>query len=252
MESLLAILTMQRKVYFFDVYLSQKNYEDKYEKTGNCMIYNNNENCTSRGCPFAIPINRIFKYVPRLIEKIANDEVQPILALLPDDYRRVNQISIKSKGNLKDHYYYQMVSFIRRFKGVSEQPKVSNKVTIDIYSNDNKWDDVIPYYAAYPGNTFARDAKGYGNLRFKQDTGINDITGAKVARDNEYIYFMVETASDITQHTGLRLLIDVENKNSTDTWESFEYIVNRINSNNKTVLERSTGGWNWEKVSEVD
>ncbi len=152
-----------------------------------------------------------------------------------------------SKGDLKDHYYYQMVSYIRKFKGVSESPKVSDKVTVDIHSSQDEWKDVTPYYAAYPGNTFARDAKGYGNIVLRQDTGRNDITGAKVARDDSYIYFMVETMKELTPD-GLRLLIDVADQKNTNHWETFEYIVNRT----ENELERSTGGWNWEKVGEVE
>lgn len=160
-----------------------------------------------------------------------------------------------SKGNLKDHYYYQMVSYIRRFKGVSDAPKASDKVTIDIHTNNDVWENVAPYYAAYPGNTFARDAKGYGGIVLKQDTGRNDIAGAKVARDNDYIYFMVETLNDLTDKSEpafMRLLIDVEGYKNTNHWETFEYIVNRVNPGEKAIVERSTGGWNWEKVGEVD
>jgi hypothetical protein len=49
----------------------------------------------------------------------------------------------------------------------------------------------------------------------------------------------------------MRLFIDVND--SKDNWETFEYVINRINpSDKKAYLERSTGGYNWELVGEVD
>ena len=69
---------------------------------------------------------------------------------------------------------------------------------------------------------------------------------------------MVKTAEDITPYTDpawMRLLIDVVGVEETDAnnWETFEYIVNRTNpTDSKAVLEKSTGGWNWEKVADID
>ena len=65
---------------------------------------------------------------------------------------------------------------------------------------------------------------------------------------------MVETKENLTPHTDpawMRLFIDVEGQNGPD-WETFEYVVNRVNPGEKAVLEKSTGGWNWEKVGDVD
>ncbi len=38
----------------------------------------------------------------------------------------------------------------------------------------------------------------------------------------------------------------------TTGWEGYQFIVNRtVVNENTTVLEKSTGGWNWAKVAEV-
>lgn len=159
-----------------------------------------------------------------------------------------------SKGDLKDHYYYQMVTYIRRFKGTDGFQRSSGKKKIDIYSDSDQWHDVKPWFHAYEGNTFAREYDGYKGFSYFNDTGRNDIIGAKVAYDDNNIYFMVETRDDLTSHTDkawMRLFIDVND--SKDNWETFEYVINRINpSDKKAYLERSTGGYNWELVGEVD
>jgi hypothetical protein len=174
----------------------------------------------------------------------------------PDEFNDTYSRDIEpSKGDLADNYYYQMVSFIRRYKGTRALPEASAEKTIDIYSQTDNWADVSPRYIAYKGNTFDRDCDGYGDLHYTDTTGRNDLTTAKVARDAENVYFMVECADTITSYTDpawMRLLIDIEGVEG-DNWETFEYIVNRIKPSEKTaVLEKSKGGWNWEKVGDVE
>ena len=157
-----------------------------------------------------------------------------------------------SKTQLKDSYYYQMVDYIRKFKGTEPAPTASEPKVIDINSEKDMWADVSPEYIAYQGNTFDRDCDGYGGLHYYNTPGRNDIISAKVARDSENIYFMVETKDDLSPRSDdawMRLLIDVDN--SENNWETFEYIVNRESPTDMAVLERSTGGWNWETVGEV-
>jgi len=173
----------------------------------------------------------------------------------PDQFNDAYSRDIEpSKGDLKDHYYYQLVSFIRKYKGVEKPESASAGKTIDIYSDQDMWEDVKPYFAAYGGNTFHRNSPGYVGYHYENTTGRNDITGAKVTFDRDYVYFMVETKENLTPHTDkawMRLFIDVEGQNGPD-WETFEYVVNRVNPGEKAVLEKSLGGWNWEKVGDVE
>ena len=54
-----------------------------------------------------------------------------------------------STGDLKDHYYYQLVNFVRQYKGCRPIPTPSAATTIDITQSDAQWAAVEPYYAAY-------------------------------------------------------------------------------------------------------
>ena len=185
------------------------------------------------------------------IRYISQDGTHTFFDQFTDKLSRDIEMSI---GELKDHYYYQMVDYIRKYKGTSPVPDASEMKVIDISdTNNDYWADVSPFYPAYQGNTFDRDCRGYGDMYYTNTTGRNDITGAKVARDSENIYFMVETKETLTPRSDdgwMRLLIDVEGQQG-ENWETFEYIVNRNSPTDMAALERSIGGWNWEEVGKV-
>lgn len=98
-KSLTAILTMQNNV-FFEVYLSQKNSDNKYFKTGVCKILDHYENYVERTYYNVIHIYDIFEYIPSLIDRIANNDVDTLLVLLPEDNRKADRISIKNVQDL--------------------------------------------------------------------------------------------------------------------------------------------------------
>jgi len=159
-----------------------------------------------------------------------------------------------SKGDLADHYYYQLCDAIRRYKGVRALPQASGKKTIDIHAAADQWQEVLPDYYAYEGNTFDRDDVGYAGLRYTDGTGRNDITHMKVARDDDAVYFLAECAQDLTPKDGnawMRLFFNL-GAYDPDGWEGFTYVVNRASPGEKALLERSKGGWEWEAVGEVD
>ena len=169
-----------------------------------------------------------------------------------DEYSRDME---PSKGELKDHYYYLLVNSMRRFKGCNPIPEPTVIKTIDINGDISQWEDVGPYYAAYIGNTDDRNAEGYGSLVYTETSGRNDIIGAQVARDDEYVYFNIECAEDITPYTDklwMTLYIDSDQENQG--WETFDYVVNKSAASASTaVLEKFTGeGYNSEKVADVE
>ena len=159
-----------------------------------------------------------------------------------------------SKGDLKDHYYYQFVNFVRRYKGVRPVPTPSAPKSIDINGSFAQWDDVLPYFAAYQGNTGDRDSDGYKTCHYTDHSGRNDIVGAKVARDDAFVYFMVECADTITPHTdALWMTLYIDCTEDGKGWNGYDYVVNKTApSANRAVLERFTGdGYGSEKVADV-
>lgn len=161
-----------------------------------------------------------------------------------------------SKGELKDYYYYQLVENVRRFKGTDYLPENDAEKTIDINGDLSQWESVKPEYNHYTGSTRSRDNDGWCGTHYTNNTMRNDITRAKVAYDDEKVYFYVETKDELTPSTDsawMRLFIDTDTTGVSENWEGFEFVINRNSpEDNKATVEKSTGGWNFDKEGEGD
>ena len=159
----------------------------------------------------------------------------------------------KGWGDKGDVYYMQLVDNVRKFKGMTAPEKPSAPKTIHI-GKVNEWTNVAPYFASYKGNTLHRDHIGRYNSYYINETGRNDIVGAKVSRDANNLYFYVETASKLSPSTDpnwMILLIDTDRDKSTG-WNGYDYIVNRVSpKGDKVIIEKNLKGkWMWKKVEE--
>ncbi|NPU98470.1 MAG: hypothetical protein HPY51_14840 [Candidatus Omnitrophica bacterium] len=159
------------------------------------------------------------------------------------------------KGGHGDNYYWQMVSHIRRYKGVPAPPAASQPITIALEGGFEAWRDVRPAYQDHWGETLPRDHDGAAGTHYTNRTGRNDLVLGKVARDTRHVYFYARTREPLTPSTGshwMWLLIDAD-QNTQTGWEGYDFIVNRtIEDNGKTWLEKNTGGWNWEKAAPLN
>ncbi|MBP1586928.1 MAG: hypothetical protein ILO53_00815 [Clostridia bacterium] len=218
---------------------------------------------------YALSVDPEFVWVTGWNEGVAGrfEDFLGVPNAFPDNFSDEFSRDIEpSKGDLKDHYYYQLCEFIRKYKGVPAASPAAGPVTVDIATGEG-WDDVTSVYESYGGDTGDRDSLGYKNnytgefFRYTDDSGRNDIVSAKASYDAEYVYFLAETAENITARTDnawMRLLIEVVptsgKKSALPSWESFNFIINRSTpeSDSLTALERSKGGWSWEKVSDAD
>ncbi|MBO4325762.1 MAG: hypothetical protein J5950_00640 [Clostridia bacterium] len=184
------------------------------------------------------------------------DEWGGVKNAFPDQFNDENSRDIEpSRGDLQDNYYYLLVNYVRKYKGVREIPTPSDPINITLDAGQDAWKDVAPYYAAYIGNTGDRDAYGYGKIKYTEYSGRNDIIGAQIARDNDYMYFHVECNDNITPYTDnlwMNLLIDSNQENQG--WNTFDYVVNKSPASaSAVVLERFTGdGYATEKVADCE
>ncbi len=160
---------------------------------------------------------------------------------------------VKSWGNKGDVYYMQLVSNVRKFKGMQSQDTASGSKTI-VMDDLASWTGVKPEYLSYKGNTLHRNHAGQGTeLVYTNTTGRNDIVGAKVARDADYLYFYVETADDLTDKADpkwMRLFIDIDRNKSTG-WEGYDFVVNRLNPDDSAYVEKSVSSWNWNTAGKA-
>ena len=157
-----------------------------------------------------------------------------------------------SKGNLKDHYYYQLCANIRRYKGVDAVAPV-RATDLTLASSAGDWTARAAAFADWKKDLTARNARGY--YPYASDTGRNALETARVSHDADYLYFEAVSPKELSPSTDpnwMRLLIRTNREGAT--WEGYQYVLNRLPvvDGAKATLERSTGGWNWTKVCMCD
>jgi hypothetical protein len=134
---------------------------------------------------------------------------------------------------------------VRRFKGARRLPPASPPRKIGIDGRFDAWRAVGPEYRDTIGDTAHRDSKGWGDLRYTDATGRNDIIASKVARDSANIYFYVETRAPLSPRTGpawMLLFIDAD-QNAATGWNGYEYVINNaVKSEKSTTLQHFQNG----------
>ncbi len=187
--------------------LTAMNGENVFGRTYTSEGYDTRENAVLYGANFAeqfdyaLEVDPDFIFITGWNEWVAgrHSEWLGTTNAFPDQYNDTYSRDIEpSSGILKDHYYYQMVSYIRKFKGTNAVAEASGETTIDISSSADQWSDVAPNYYTYKDNTKARNSAGYLTTYYVNNTGRNDLSLAKVARDDDNVYFYVECENDIT------------------------------------------------------
>ena len=139
-----------------------------------------------------------------------------------------------------DNYYYQMVDYIRQYKGIAATPTADNQTSINIYDLSD-WDNIqMTYmdslYDVEHRNTVSYDAA----YRYINNTGRNDFEYAKVSQDDTSLYFLVKTSHDIVIDNNtewMNLFINVDGDASTG-WAGYDYVLNRDRDSFVVTVEK--------------
>ncbi len=236
--------------------LTAMNGENVFGRTYTSRGYDVSENAVLYGANFAEQAARALETDPEFVyitgwnEWVAGryEEWCGVPNAFPDEFNDCYSRDIEpSSGKLKDHYYYQMADFIRRYKGARADTPDTARLTV---TKAEDWARAAKTYLSYPNNTFDRSCTGYGDTLYTDATGRNDIIKAQAASDRENLYFAVTCKEDITpaDGRGMRLLLRV---NGADTgWEGYTHIVNRLApENGKTAVESADGTrWEWRNA----
>ncbi len=176
-------------------------------------------------------------------------------ALFVDQYNHEYSRDIEPmKGGHTDSYYYQMVSCIRRFKGVRKptDPCVPAPITID--GNFADWAVVSPEYRDTIGDTMRRDHAGYGATHYTDASGRNDIVLCKMACDEENLYCYVRTAEPMTPSSDpnwMLLFLNTDFDPKTG-WQGYDFLLNaEVLDAETTTVKRTAGGWNWRTAARI-
>ena len=171
----------------------------------------------------------------------------------PEFSRDGEPMKIRDGVCFGDNYYYQIIDFIRRYKGMDEIKKASGQEKFDGDAAMNSeagtfetaWDDVGPDYKDTIGDVEFRNTVSYDQAyRYLNGTGRNDLESAKVSRDGEYIYFTVKTVSNIEtadDTSWMNLFIDVDFNHNTG-WEGYDFVINRSRDGKSASVEKLSKG----------
>lgn len=158
------------------------------------------------------------------------------------------------KGGHADNYYYQMISYIRRYKGVREPQPATLVQAIEIDAMFEDWAGVGPEYRDTLGDPAERDHPGWGTAGpYVNDTGRNDLMSARVTWGLADIFFYARTRGDIAGPVGddwMLLLLDADADAATG-WFGYDYLVGRRHDERGNVsVEAHVGpGWTWNRVA---
>ncbi len=155
------------------------------------------------------------------------------------------------RGGHGDDYYYQFVSYLRRYKGARPLPTlVTREIKVDGQFDD--WRDVQPEFRDTIGDPVHRDHRGWdAKVTYHNDTGRNDIVAAKVSWNKETAWFYVRTCEPITTPQGtnwMLLLMDADADPKTG-WLGYDFVFNRAAPGS---LQRNAGNnFNWASAGAI-
>jgi hypothetical protein len=156
-----------------------------------------------------------------------------------------NRCIYPMKGGYTDNYYMQMAQNIRKYKGVRPIPELKGEHKMRIDGSFDDWRSITTEYRDTKGDTFHRNAKGYGGLVYTNESGRNDIVTSKVAVDHQNVFFYAETSENLTVSSGnnwMLLMVDAD-KNPATGWYGYDYLINKnIKDGEKTTLMRYDAG----------
>ena len=157
-------------------------------------------------------------------------------------------------GGYRDNYYWQFVSNMRRYKGMAPPPAPSPPKTIDL-EQPTEWAAVRPVFsdANWDVANRACDATVPG-IRYADESSRNDLVLAQVARDDNSLFFHVQTATSITPATNenwMMLYLDTD-ANPVTGWYGYDFLVNRSREGNTCSIERYNAvSKTWDNVAMI-
>ncbi|UJR26605.1 hypothetical protein I4U23_007925 [Adineta vaga] len=153
-------------------------------------------------------------------------------------------------GGHGDNYYYQLISYIRRFKGMSKPDIISQPKTIQINTDFTQWNNVTPSYLDDLFDIPFRDHPRYGDQggQLIDHSQRNDLDTMQIARDNLYIYFHLRTNGQLIQGNNCTwLFLNTDNNYSTG-WIGFDYLVDLGENQLKKNINNTSHWQNQQSV----
>lgn len=164
-------------------------------------------------------------------------------------------IEPSSEPLIRDNYYMQMVSYLRKYRGVHTIPEPTECRSIDMEAGFDQWQDIQPEFLDEPGDVVYTSSSAQKSSCLKRKS--NDIVSVKVAKDKEYIYFYAKvngsrintyySANSTESWMSVLINTDLVYNNG---WEGYDYTISRDKSQ-YFLYKYDKENAKWEKGSEV-
>lgn len=201
------------------------------------------------------------------VQKTSNQE-QICGGTLTPGYYMVDQMSpeysrdgepmrLRDGVGFGDNYYYQMVSYIRRFKGI-KAPATTNGGSMDLHAADltAQWAGVTPLFTDMVNDADLRSEISWASeFRYTNATARNDIATAQVSQDADRVYFFATTSHALItadDETWMNLYLNADGDPTTG-WEGYDYLINRSRTDKTLSVERFVDRkWEFETVGTAE
>ncbi len=277
-----------RKVEQITVALGQHAHTDKGRSfLNNDATYNKNGNygfglsTTAQGLFFAEQFETAMKYAGRVkvmmitgwnewtagvqsadadstVGQTSASGFQLIDQFSPEYSRDAEPMKLRDGEGFGDNYYYQMVSYIRQFKGTGNRPTTVNGGAVNMSASDidAEWTDIGPAFTDGVNDTTFRSAlSAQGAQLYVNNSARNDIAYAKVSQDADALYFYVKTAGtliNVDDAGWMNLYVDLDGDASTG-WEGYDIVINRSRTADTASIEKfADGKWEFQKIGDAE
>ena len=162
-----------------------------------------------------------------------------------DTYNREFNRDIEPmKGGWTDNYYYQLVSHLRKVKGLATVPAAVAPKAIVIDGAFTDWTGVLPTFMDWKGDNAHRNWPAtQSGLRYIDSTGRNDIVKSLVTLDAIHLNLYAETATTLTYSSDTEWMVLLLNtdRNATTGWHGYDWKVTGPISTSKRTLQKWNG-----------
>ncbi len=135
------------------------------------------------------------------------------------------------RGGYFDNYYIQLIYNVQRLKGAAPVIVQDARNAIDVTGSFDQWKKVAVTYTDPKGDTADRNAMGFGQTTYTDNSGNNDIIEAKVTHDTKKHYFYVKTAAPVTKYSEdqawMQLFVNTD-KDGKNGWNGYDYLINSV------------------------
>ncbi len=176
----------------------------------------------------------------------------------PEYSRDAEPMKLRDGEGFGDNYYYQMVSYIRQFKGTGYSPTTVNggAVNLSAADIDAEWTNIAPAFTDGVNDaTFRSALSAQGAQLYVNNSARNDISYAKVSQDADALYFYVKTAGPLIHADDagwMNLYVDLDSDASTG-WEGYDIVINRSRTTNTASVEKfADGKWEFQKLGDAE